>query len=52
MALASIHECSLVLQLDESVIPLEVKGPLATPPIKDYDPPDGDYIDTTKVFLK
>ena len=41
-----------VFQLDESLIPLEVKGPVATPPIKDFDPPDGDYYDTTKVFDK
>ena len=42
----------LFFQIDPELVPFEVKGPLATPPVKDYDAPDGDYIDTTKVFDK
>ena len=40
----------LYVQLDETLIPLELKGPTATPPIKGYSAPDGEYIDTTKTF--
>ena len=37
-------------QLDETLIALEFKGPTATPPIKGYYAPDGEYVDTTKTF--
>ncbi|XP_071095106.1 large ribosomal subunit protein mL40-like [Haliotis cracherodii] len=38
------------IQIDEMLLPLEMKGPVETPPIKDYDPVDGDYLDTTKRY--
>ncbi|XP_067664450.1 large ribosomal subunit protein mL40-like [Haliotis asinina] len=38
------------IQVDEMFLPLEMKGPVETPPIKDFDPVDGDYIDTTKKY--
>ncbi|XP_063628071.1 large ribosomal subunit protein mL40 [Cydia splendana] len=33
---------------DLQLIPYSVKGPVATPPIKGYDSPDGEYIDVSK----
>ncbi|ESO06603.1 hypothetical protein HELRODRAFT_155730 [Helobdella robusta] len=42
----------MALQIDEKLIPFERQGPTDTPPIKDYTPPDGDYIDTTRKFDK
>ncbi|KAL0819527.1 hypothetical protein ABMA28_007624 [Loxostege sticticalis] len=33
---------------DLSLIPYTIKGPVATPPIKDYESPDGEYIDVSK----
>jgi large subunit ribosomal protein L40 len=38
------------IQHDLEMIPVHLSGPVATPPIKDYQYVDGDYIDTTKVF--
>ncbi|XP_023296707.2 39S ribosomal protein L40, mitochondrial [Lucilia cuprina] len=32
------------IQPDMSLLPITVKGPVATPPIKDYVSPDGEYI--------
>lgn len=32
------------IQVDLKLLPVYVKGPVATPPIKDYVSPDGDYI--------
>uniref|UniRef100_A0A1A9WT43 Large ribosomal subunit protein mL40 n=1 Tax=Glossina brevipalpis TaxID=37001 RepID=A0A1A9WT43_9MUSC len=32
------------IQPDVSLLPIKVKGPVATPPIEDYNSPDGDYI--------
>ena len=39
-------------QVNEQLVNYDVKGPVATPPIKDYDSPDGEYTDTTRVFDK
>jgi large subunit ribosomal protein L40 len=36
------------IQMDYSYIPCEIQGPVDTPPIKDYDPTEGDYIDISK----
>ncbi|KAK7073295.1 39S ribosomal protein L40, mitochondrial [Halocaridina rubra] len=36
------------IQLDPMLIPYRAKGPDDTPPIKDYDAPDGEYKDETK----
>ncbi|XP_061721915.1 large ribosomal subunit protein mL40 [Cydia pomonella] len=33
---------------DLQLIPYSVKGPVATPPIKGYDSPDGEYVDVSK----
>lgn len=32
------------IQPDEKLVPFKTKGPVSTPPIKDYDSPDGDYL--------
>ena len=50
--------CSIIivltvfLQLDESLVPFEWKGPLNSPPIKDYPSVDGEYTDTTPKYDK
>ncbi|XP_076055629.1 mitochondrial ribosomal protein L40 [Oratosquilla oratoria] len=36
------------IQIDPSLLPFRVKGPVATPPIEGYDAPDGEYIDVTR----
>jgi len=36
------------IQMDFSYIPCEIKGPVDTPPIPDYDPTEGDYVDVSK----
>ncbi|CAH1796788.1 unnamed protein product [Owenia fusiformis] len=38
------------IQVDYQLLPYEVNGPVRTPPIKGYDPPDGEYTDTTKTY--
>ncbi|XP_023242876.1 39S ribosomal protein L40, mitochondrial-like [Centruroides sculpturatus] len=40
------------LQLDTQFIPFMVKGPTATPPNANYEPPNGVYVDTTKRYDK
>ncbi|XP_045623089.2 large ribosomal subunit protein mL40 [Procambarus clarkii] len=35
------------IQLDQTLLPFKVKGPVQTPPVKDYNAPDGDYFDKT-----
>ncbi|EDV42774.1 uncharacterized protein Dana_GF16858 [Drosophila ananassae] len=32
------------IEVDPQLLPVAVKGPVATPPIKNYDSPDGDYV--------
>lgn len=32
------------IEVDPKLLPVAVKGPVATPPIKNYDSPDGDYV--------
>lgn len=32
------------IQPDISLLPFKAKGPVSTPPIENYDSPDGDYI--------
>ena len=34
-------------QVNKQLLDFDVKGPIAMPPIKDYDSPDGEYTDTT-----
>lgn len=36
------------IQPDVSLLPYKAKGPVATPPIENYDSPDGDYIAEVK----
>ncbi|XP_055932511.1 39S ribosomal protein L40, mitochondrial-like isoform X2 [Argiope bruennichi] len=38
------------LQPDPALIPFKMTGPVETPPIDDYDYPDGEFIDVTKVY--
>lgn len=38
------------IQPDEKLLPIKVNGPVSTPPIKNYNSPDGEYINTTKTF--
>ncbi|XP_012285332.1 39S ribosomal protein L40, mitochondrial [Orussus abietinus] len=38
------------IQVDLSLIPYSANGPVTTPPIKNFDSPDGDYIDVTQKF--
>ncbi|XP_026283938.1 39S ribosomal protein L40, mitochondrial [Frankliniella occidentalis] len=52
MALDKLREESeelyqAALQVDDSLINISIKGPTVTPPIKDYDSPDGDYQNTS-----
>ncbi|XP_024223103.1 39S ribosomal protein L40, mitochondrial isoform X2 [Bombus impatiens] len=35
------------VEFDDSFVPYSVTGPVYTPPIKDFDSPDGEYIETT-----
>ncbi|XP_029657062.1 39S ribosomal protein L40, mitochondrial-like [Octopus sinensis] len=39
------------LKIDKSLIPLSVDGPSITPQIRDYSPLDGEYIETTNLFI-
>lgn len=36
------------IQLDLNLIPFEVNGPVRTAPIKNYESPDGEYLDISK----
>lgn len=36
------------VQPDASLIPFKAKMVVSTPPIKDYDSPDGEYVDVSK----
>lgn len=38
------------IQPDMGMIPIVMNGPVKTPPIKNYQSVDGDYINTTKVY--
>ncbi|KAL8598376.1 hypothetical protein ACOMHN_032653 [Nucella lapillus] len=40
----------MAIQKDDTLIPLQFRGPVSTPPIKGYQPPDGEYIDVTKTY--
>lgn len=37
----------IFFQFDDSYLPYDVIGPVHTPPIENYDTPDGEYIETT-----
>lgn len=36
------------IAIDESFLPYQLTGPVETPPIKDYQSPDGEYINVSK----
>lgn len=36
------------IQQDISLVPYFAVGPVATPPITNYESPDGDYVDASK----
>lgn len=36
------------IQVDSALLPFKVKGPVLTPPIKDYEAPDGEYFNITR----
>ncbi|KFB52660.1 AGAP000110-PA-like protein [Anopheles sinensis] len=36
------------IQPDPALVPFGAEGPVATPPIKNYEQPDGEYIDVSK----
>lgn len=36
------------VQLDHEIFPFTASGPKITPPIKNYESPDGEYIDISK----
>lgn len=36
------------IKIDENLLPITLNGPTFTPPIKDYESPDGEYIDVTR----
>jgi large subunit ribosomal protein L40 len=36
------------MQIDFQLLPFKREGPMETPPIKNYDSPDGDYVDISK----
>ncbi|XP_014247581.1 39S ribosomal protein L40, mitochondrial [Cimex lectularius] len=36
------------IKFDENLIPFKCQGPVETPPINNYDSPDGEYIDISK----
>ncbi|CAG5120682.1 unnamed protein product [Candidula unifasciata] len=38
------------LQIDYGVVPVEFQGPKLTPPIKNYQLLDGEYVDTTRKY--
>ncbi|XP_057338585.1 39S ribosomal protein L40, mitochondrial [Microplitis mediator] len=46
----SVDLYNAALELDLSLMSYEAKGPTFTPPIPNYQPPDGDYFDVTKKY--
>lgn len=36
------------IQLDSNLVPFHAEGPVATPPIQNYDSPDGEYTNISK----
>ncbi|XP_012164304.1 39S ribosomal protein L40, mitochondrial [Bombus terrestris] len=39
------------VEFDDSFIPYSATGPVYTPPIEDFDSPDGEYIETTVKYV-
>lgn len=40
------------VEFDDSFVPYSVTGPVCTPAIKDFDSPDGEYIETTVKYVE
>ncbi|GFO11867.1 39S ribosomal protein l40, mitochondrial [Plakobranchus ocellatus] len=38
------------IKIDYNMIAMNFEGPKLTPPIRDYVPPDGDYVDTSRKY--
>ncbi|KAK6173683.1 hypothetical protein SNE40_017091 [Patella caerulea] len=38
------------IQIDEGMLALNITGPLSTPPIKSFEPTDGEYVDKTRKY--
>lgn len=36
------------IEIDESFLPYQLTGPVETPPIENYESPDGEYLDISK----
>lgn len=36
--------------MDLGILPYMAKGPLKTPAIENYNSPDGEYINTTRIY--
>ncbi|GLH07650.1 39S ribosomal protein L40, mitochondrial [Gryllus bimaculatus] len=39
------------IQIDPTLIPIEIEGPARTPAIKNYESPDGEYTDVSKKWI-
>ncbi|XP_052900820.1 39S ribosomal protein L40, mitochondrial [Anopheles moucheti] len=48
LKLESVELYEQAIQPDPALVPIRVQGPVATPPIKDYEQPDGEYIDVSR----
>ena len=44
------HLYDAAVQPDASYLPFVARGPVLTPPIDNYAPPDGEYTDTTRAW--
>lgn len=44
----SEHLYQEAIKIDDSLLPYKLTGPVETPPIENYDSPDGEYIDISK----
>uniref|UniRef100_A0ABM2A8A5 Large ribosomal subunit protein mL40 n=1 Tax=Anopheles coluzzii TaxID=1518534 RepID=A0ABM2A8A5_ANOCL len=48
LQLASDELYQRAIQPDPALLPFVAQGPVSTPPIKDYEQPDGEYIDVSR----
>nr|XP_018917687.1 PREDICTED: 39S ribosomal protein L40, mitochondrial [Bemisia tabaci] len=48
LKLASPRLYEAAIQIDPELLPYSTEGPVYTPPVKDYDSPDGEYLDVSK----
>lgn len=52
LAFLSLISLLFIFQIDLTLLPFAAKGPLHTPPIENYECPDGDYTDVSRNFEK